>query len=130
MVYFHFWFHKLFLQKQPFASDLQSTCSEDREHIYVMEISFTEVGDCNFIIKGLHIRGSFQWILIIFFIFLQNTYRRMVLLLLGFYEILQVFWKHLQYFYFTSTVGLAEAIMIWLTKKMNTFSYQSRCFVN
>ena len=58
--YFHFWFYKLFLQKQPFKSDFQSSCSEifskGSKKTPATEFFFGEVGDCNFTIKELHQR--------------------------------------------------------------------------
>ena len=44
-VYFHFWFYKLFVERQPFTSDLKTT---------VLEFFFIEVFDCKFTTKGLH----------------------------------------------------------------------------
>ena len=41
-VYFHFWFYKLFVERQPFTSDLKTT---------VLEFFFIEVFDCKFTTK-------------------------------------------------------------------------------
>ena len=59
-VYFHLWFYEIFLQKQPFTNDFQSSCSEtftknNRKRL-VMEFFISEVRVCNFTIKGLRQR--------------------------------------------------------------------------
>ena len=92
--YFHFLFYKLFLQKQLFTGDFQSKCSEklskSNRKTPAMETFFCEVGDCNLTIKGLY-EKFFRAYFDKFSSFLKNNYRRMILFLLGFYEILPVF---------------------------------------
>lgn len=57
ITYFHFWFSKLFLKKQPVTSDFQSNCSEkyskSNRKTSLMEFFLSEVEDYKFTIKGL-----------------------------------------------------------------------------
>ena len=78
IVYIHFLFYKLFLQKQLFTCGFQSNCSEklskSNTKTLVMETFFCEVGDCNFTIKGLYqkfFRVNFDKVFIFFKEYLQ-----------------------------------------------------------
>ena len=67
IAYFHFWFYKLFLQKQPFQSNCSKKFRKSNRKTPAMKFFFCDVGDCNFIIKGFHQR--FFPVTLDFFIF-------------------------------------------------------------
>ena len=120
IVYFHFLYYKLFLQKQLFTGDFQNNCSEklsksNRKKL-VMETFFCEVGDCNFTIKGLYkklFRVNFDKVFIFFKEYLQANDFVPFRLLWDFTSILKAI-EVLHPLHFDSC-----PVMIRLTKQMN-----------
>ena len=109
MFTFTSWFYKLFLRQQLLTNDLQSSCLEKFSKInrktLVMEFSFIYVGDCNFTIKELHQRFSSKFLSLWNFTSILKTTTILLLLHFDSYP--------------------AQAIIISLTKQMNTLSDQS-----